>query len=94
MVGIPALEARSRPYAVLRLERTRTIWVLGSLESVGLAISSITAWRLLPLPDMRTVRRIGVSILYVLFFCLCCRFARYEYAESQHRVPYGDSHKC
>lgn len=76
MVGIPALVARSRPYAVLRLERTRTIWVLDSLESEDLAISSITAWRLLPLPDMRTVRRIGVSILYDS--CLCCRFARYE----------------
>lgn len=66
-MGIPALEARSRPYAVLRLERTRTICVFGSFESVGLAISSMTAWRLLPLPDMRTVRRIGVSILFILF---------------------------
>lgn len=42
--------------------------MFASFELVGLAISSMTAWRLVPLPDMRTVRRIGVSILYIVIF--------------------------
>ena len=59
MVGISARLARSSPNASLRFERTRTIWV----GSCPWLVLSITAWRFDPLPDIRTVRRIGEDML-------------------------------
>lgn len=51
-----AFWARSRPFADLRSEITRTIWTLGSL---GVLLASMRAWRLVPEPEMRTVIRVG-----------------------------------
>lgn len=48
----------------MRLEMTRTIVAGSSPEE----ILSITAWRLVPLPDIRTVRRIGCVIVYILIY--------------------------
>lgn len=59
MIGISARLARSSPNASLRFERTRTIWV----GSCPWLVLSITACKFDPLPDMRTVRRIGADML-------------------------------
>ena len=76
--------ARSRPFADLRSEITRTIWTLGSL---GVLLASMRAWRLVPEPEMRTVIRVGgiveedvivaegVVLLYSLEWSyVCCSF--------------------
>lgn len=51
--------ARSSPKASLRLEMTR--WICAGM--VEDAMLSITAWRFVPLPDIRTVRRIGWEVI-------------------------------
>lgn len=57
-----ARAARWSPKASLRLEMTRTI-VAGRWPE---EVLSITAWRLVPLPDIRTVKRIGVEDIIML----------------------------
>lgn len=71
--------ARSSPNASLRFERTRTIFV-GSFPALVL---SITACRFEPLPDMRTVVRIGEDIVD------CCRVGEVfgEVEEMEFSVP-------
>ena len=55
---MPAFSARFRPKAPLRLEITRTMEEFGRrLEEHA----SMRAWRLVPLPEIRTIRREGAG---------------------------------
>lgn len=71
MVGMFAREARVRPYASLRLEMTRMIWAGRESEDEDEDedegdVLSITAWRLVPVPEIRIVRRVGCVMVIVI----------------------------
>lgn len=55
-MGGVAVDARVRPYACLRFERTRIMLVFGR---EGVFWAFIRAWRFVPLPEIRTARRRG-----------------------------------
>lgn len=58
-VWIPAEAARVRPYAAFLLEIT---WIIDALRVGGEeVVASMRAWRLEPLPDIKTRRRWGLG---------------------------------